>query len=83
MQLNLDNRKLEGNYIFKLLNDSIDECPISYKLVLITVGGVTFLGNLIQFDLSDFDIILGMNWLRTYGTKVNYVNLKVILRMKV
>jgi len=34
---------------------------------------------LIQFDLSDFDSILGMNWLRTYEAKIHYKDLKVIL----
>jgi len=31
-------------------------------------------------DLSDFDIILGMNWLYTYGAKINCEALKVILK---
>ena len=61
MQLNLENMKLETNYRIKLSDDSIVECPISYKHVSITIDGVIFPGDLIQFDLSDFDIILGMN----------------------
>jgi len=36
----------------------------------------------IQFDLSDFDIILGINWLHTYGAKIDYDNLKAILKDK-
>jgi len=36
------------------------ECPISYKLVPCTIGGTIFSGDLIQFDLPNFDIILGM-----------------------
>lgn len=60
MQLNLENTKLETNYRIKLPN-AIFECPISYKVLHITIGGVTFFEDLIQFDLLDFDIILGMN----------------------
>jgi len=54
--------------------------PISYKVVHIIIDGVTFPGDLIRFDFSDFDIILGMNWLHTYTTKIDSNNLKVILR---
>ena len=39
-----------------------------------------FPGDLIRFDLSDFDIILGMNWLHTYGAQMDYEDLKVILK---
>jgi len=35
---------------------------------------------LIQFDLSDFDIILEMNCLHTYGAKIDCEDLKVILK---
>jgi len=80
MQLNLEGKRTETNYRFKLRNDSVIECPISYKLVPVTIGGTTFLMNLIEFYLSDFDIILGMNWLNTYGAKIGCEDLKVILK---
>jgi len=80
MQLNLEGRRTETNYRFKLRNDSVIECPISYKLVPVTIGGTTFLMNLIEFYLSDFDIILEMNWLHTYGAKIGCEDLKVILK---
>jgi len=63
MQLHLVDRRMETNHGIKLPNDSMIECPISYKLAAITIGGATFPMDLIQFHLSDFDIILGMNWL--------------------
>jgi len=47
MQLNLENTKVEANYRIKLPNDFVVECPISYKLVPIIIGGVTFPGDLI------------------------------------
>jgi len=80
MQLNQKDRRLETNYRIKLPNDCVIKCPISYKLVPITIGGTTFSMDLIQFDLSDFDIILGMNWLHTYGAKIDCEDLKVILK---
>jgi len=68
------------NYRIKLPNDYIFECDISYKCVCITVGGTTFPRYLIQFDFSDFDIILGMSWLCAYETKIDCEDFKVILR---
>jgi len=61
MQLNRENKEIETNYRFKLLNDSRVYCPISYKLVPITIGGIVFPRVLIQFDSTDFDIILKMS----------------------
>jgi len=36
--------------------------------------------DLIQFDLSDFDIILGINCLHTYSAKIDCEDFKVILK---
>jgi len=80
MQLNLEDMRTETNYRIKLPNDCVTECPISYKLVPITIGGTTFHVDLIQFDLSDFDIILGINWLHTCGAKIDCEDIKVILK---
>ena len=79
MQLNLEDRRVKTNYRIKLPNDYVIECPISYELVPITIGGSTFPVDLIQFDLFHFDIILGINWLHTYGAKIDCEDLKVIL----
>jgi len=80
MQLNLESRRKEPNYRIKLPNDSVIEYPISYKLFPNTISGTTFLIDLIQFDLSDFDIALGMNRLHTCEAKIDYEDLQVILR---
>jgi len=52
---------METNYRIKLPNDSEIECPLSYELVPLTIGKTTIPMDLIQFNLSEFDIILGMN----------------------
>jgi len=78
MQLNLEHKRTETNYRIKLPNDSVIECPISYKLIPIIIGATTFLVDLIQFDLSNFDIILRMNSLHTYGAKSNCEDLMAI-----
>ena len=41
-----------------------------------------FFGDLVQVDLSDFDIILGMNWLHSYEVKIDCKDLKVMLTMR-
>lgn len=79
-QLSLENRRMITNYRIKLPNNSVIECPLSYELVPITIGETTFPVNLIQFDLSDFDIILGMNRLHTYRAQIDCEDLKVILK---
>jgi len=61
MYLNLKNVKVETNYGIKVSNDSMVDCRITNKLIPITIGGVTFPRDMIQFHLLDFDIILGMN----------------------
>jgi len=59
IQLSLENRRIETNYKIKLPNNSVIECPLSYELAPIIIGETTFPVDLIQSDLSDFDIILG------------------------
>jgi len=77
-QFNLEGKRTETNFLVKLQNDSVIECTNSYKLVPITIGGNPFLVDLIQVDLSNFDIILVMNWLHAYRAKIDCENLKVI-----
>ena len=80
MQVNLENKEAETNYGIKLSNDSRVECSTSHKFVSITIGGIVSPRVLIQFDSSDFDIILEMTWLCTYGVKIGCGGPKVILR---
>ena len=77
--INLEHVKVETNYRIKLPKDSKVDYPILYKHVPISIGEYIFPGDLIQFDLSKFDIILEMNYLHTYGTKIDYKDLKVIM----
>jgi len=60
MQVNLENKKAEINYGPKLFNNSRVECSTSHKFISITIGEIVSPEVLIQFDLSNFDIILEM-----------------------
>jgi len=42
IQLNFEGRRMETNYRIKLPNNFVIECPISYKVVLITIGESNF-----------------------------------------
>ena len=79
LQLDLQHTKIEATCRIKLPNDSIVDCLILYKYVLIFLGEFIFPGDLIQCDLSDFDIILGMNFLCAYEAKIDCKDLKGIL----
>jgi len=79
IQLDLEHVKVKTNYRIWLPNGTIVKCLILYKHVPISIGESTFLRDLIHFDLSDFDSILGMNWMHTYEAKIDCNDLKVIL----
>ena len=55
------------------------ECRIFYKHISISCGETISPRDLIEFNLLDVDIILGMEWLHAYGAKNNYNDLVVIL----
>ena len=79
LQLDLEHVKVETNCRIKLPNDFIVDCFILYKHVPISIGESIFFEDLIEFDLLDFDITLRINWLRSYGAKIDCKDLKVIL----
>ena len=44
------------------------------------IGEKGFQGDLIQLALSEFDVILRMNWLTAHGARIDCKALKVILK---
>ena len=56
------------------------ECLALYKHVPIVIAKHEFLRDLIQFDMSKFDVILGIDWLSVYGANIDCKDLKVTLR---
>ncbi|XP_056688567.1 uncharacterized protein [Spinacia oleracea] len=57
----------------------IVKCRTLYRNCPIMLGEVEFLADLIAFDLSDFDVILGMNWLTNYEASINCLRRRVTL----
>ncbi|XP_057249989.1 uncharacterized protein LOC125496578 [Beta vulgaris subsp. vulgaris] len=55
-------------------------CDVMYRNCPILIGGCEFQVDLIQFELTDFDVILGMNWLSKYKADINCLNHEITLR---
>jgi len=82
LHLNLEGNKEEVGYRISLLNGHTVECSVLYKDVPIIIEERVFPGDLIQFYLSEFHIILGMNLLTTHGVNIAREALKIILKKK-
>ncbi|XP_057251775.1 uncharacterized protein LOC130591851 [Beta vulgaris subsp. vulgaris] len=54
-------------------------CDVMYRNCPILMGGFDFQVDLIQFELTDFDVILGMNWLLKYKADMNCLNHEITL----
>ena len=63
LQLTLRTHEERVNYRISLPNGQVIACPILYRHVPIVIADYEFPGDFIQFDMSEFDIILGMDWL--------------------
>ncbi|XP_057248359.1 uncharacterized protein LOC130590296 [Beta vulgaris subsp. vulgaris] len=55
-------------------------CDVMYRNCPILIGGYEFLVDLVQFELTDFDVILGMDWLSKYQADINCLNHEITLR---
>ncbi|XP_031101850.1 probable serine/threonine-protein kinase roco11 [Ipomoea triloba] len=59
---------------------SVVACRYLHKDVPIKINSIDFLANLIEFELKDIDVVLGMDWLGKYKAKIICAEQKVILR---
>ncbi|XP_021733279.1 uncharacterized protein LOC110700090 [Chenopodium quinoa] len=57
----------------------VRSCSRLFFNVPISISGVEFLADLIKFDLNDFDVTLGMDWLGKYKEKIDCAAEKVTL----
>jgi len=80
LQLNLKQNKEWENYRISFPNGQVIECPVLYKHVPIVIAKHEFPRDLIQLDMSGFDIILGMDWLTIYEANIDCKDLKVIVK---
>ncbi|XP_021775762.1 uncharacterized protein LOC110739620 [Chenopodium quinoa] len=53
------------------------KCNKTFKDVPLEIEGKVFLSDLIEFGLSDFDVILGMDWLSKYSAEISCRSQKV------
>ncbi|XP_021763679.1 uncharacterized protein LOC110728328 [Chenopodium quinoa] len=54
-----------------ILSGEVRSCSRLFLSVPISISEVEFLADLIEFDLNDFDVILGMDWLGKYKAKID------------
>ncbi|XP_031116619.1 uncharacterized protein LOC116020274 [Ipomoea triloba] len=65
----------------KIPTGSAVACKYVHKDVLIDINGVNFPANLIEFELKDLDVVLGMDWLSAYKAKIICDKQQVILKI--
>ena len=58
----------------------IIRCTKLFKDLPLKIGDSVFPSDLIDFNLGDLNVILGMNWLGFYKAKIDYEAQKVVLR---
>ena len=63
LQLTLKTHEERVNYRISLPNGQVIACPILYRRVPIVIADHELPGDFIQFNMSEFNIILGMDWL--------------------
>ncbi|XP_031126090.1 uncharacterized protein LOC116028471 [Ipomoea triloba] len=64
----------------KTPTSSVVACKYVHKDVPIDINGVNFPGNLIEFELKDLDVVLGMDWLCVHKAKIICDKQQVTLR---
>ena len=55
-------------------------CTKLFKDLLLKIGDSAYPSDLIEFNLGDLDVIIGMNWLGFYKAKIDCEAHKVVLR---
>ncbi|XP_051115695.1 uncharacterized protein LOC127240887 [Andrographis paniculata] len=62
-----------------LPSGEILECREFYMQILVNIGGVDFATNLLNMKLSEFDVILGMDWLMAYQAQFDCRKRSILL----
>ncbi|XP_021771795.1 uncharacterized protein LOC110735930 [Chenopodium quinoa] len=57
----------------------VRNCSKLFRSLPLSIYGVVFLSDFIEFYLKDLDVILGMDWLGKYEAKIDYAGEKVTL----
>ena len=57
-------------------------CRTYYPNCSATLREINLLANLIILDMHDFDVILGMNWLKTYHATIGYFSKTITFKLK-
>lgn len=55
----------------------IFSCTRLYSQLPLVIAGVNFPSDLVEFDLTDLDVVLGINWLGRFKAQIYYKALKM------
>jgi len=79
-QIGVESYKHPGDLYVSVPTEKTIKCDVMHKSCPITLDQEEFKGDLIQLDLPEFDIILGMDWLPRYRVKINCQKQRVPLK---
>jgi hypothetical protein len=79
-KLQLEPNPTPDAFAIGLPTGEVIRCPTMHRECPLVVGGETFSGDLVQFDLSEFDVILGMDWMTRHKAKLDCEKHEVILK---
>jgi hypothetical protein len=79
-KLSLRPHRLVDPFRVGLPTGDVVTCGVMYSDYPIVIDGKEFHADLIQFDLSEFDIILGMNWLVRHKAKLDCEKHRISLK---
>ncbi|XP_021737262.1 uncharacterized protein LOC110703789 [Chenopodium quinoa] len=69
-KLNVMSRH-EADSTKNVITGGVVKCNKTFRDVPLEIKGNVFLSDLIEFGLSDFDVILGMDWLSRYSAEIS------------
>ncbi|XP_038975659.1 uncharacterized protein LOC120106585 [Phoenix dactylifera] len=79
-QLHCTSEKIEPLHVATPLQETVI-VDTKYKNCIIQLGGKELEANLLQLDMHDFDIILGIDWMSQYHAHIDCYHKKVVFQM--
>ena len=70
------------NLLVSLPTGQAVECHVMFENCPLSINQEVFEADLIQLNLLEFDIVLGMDWLSKHGAAIDYQKQKVTLKSK-
>ncbi|XP_043725533.1 uncharacterized protein LOC122672098 [Telopea speciosissima] len=79
-RLGVSSKRLSQNLIVSTPMGSAVELDALYKPCPVWIDGKKLVARLIELNMRDFDVILGMDWLSTYGASLVCAKKKIVFK---